>query len=210
MSNCPACHAELETPLACGACSALIDGAGSLDPFAIFGLVRGWTIDQQDLSQRLRRFGRLMHPDYYAAAGDAARELAEDNTAALNEAHELLSDDFRRADWLVRALGGPGESDERQMPQAFLMEVLEWNETLDDARNAAGGGPERTELEGLGQTLDTERAATMERIGAGLTPLPDDGSTALTALRRELNAIRYLDRARRELESLRLDDATAR
>jgi len=110
----------------------------------------------------------------------------------------------------VRALGGPGESDERQMPQAFLMEVLEWNESLDDARNAAAGGPERAALEGLGQTLDTERAATLERIGAGLTPLPDDGSAALTALRRELNAIRYLDRARRELESLRLDDATAR
>lgn len=210
MPDCPACNATLETPLACGVCGALIEVDGEFDPFAVFGLERKWAVDAQDLSKRLLRFGRLVHPDYYAAAGEAARALAERNTASLNEAHELLSNDFRRADWLVRALGGPSESDERQMPQAFLMEVLEWNETLDEARGAAEGSAERAALDGLGETLDSERIDTMQRIGDLLTPLPDAGSAHLTDLRRELNAVRYLDRALRELKALRLQNAGSR
>lgn len=210
MPGCPACPATLETPLACGACGALIEVDGELDPFAVFGLERGWAVDAQDLSKRLLRFGRLVHPDYYAAAGEAARALAERNTASLNEAHDLLSNDFRRADWLVRALGGPTESDERQMPQAFLMEVLEWNETLDEARDAAPGSAELAALDELGTTLDEERGEALDRIGALLTPLPERGAKALSALRRELNAVRYLDRALRELKSLRLQQAGSR
>lgn len=207
MSDCPACHTSLETPLACGACGALIEVEGALDPFVIFGLERGWQVDRAALSKRLLRFGRMVHPDYYAAAGQAARALAERNTAALNEAHGLLDNDFQRADWLVRALGGPSESDERQMPQAFLMEVLEWNETLDDARGAALDSAEHAALEDLGETLESERIDAMERIGNLLTPLPESGSTKLADARRELNAVRYLDRARRELKALRLSNA---
>ncbi|MCA8981995.1 MAG: hypothetical protein H6831_09480 [Planctomycetes bacterium] len=210
MPECPACHAPLETPLACGACGALIEVEGESDPFALFGLARGWELDAGELKKRLLRFGRMMHPDFYAAAGDAARELAERNTAALNEAHDVLANDFRRADWLVRALGGPTESDERQMPQAFLMDVLDWNETLDDARGAAPGSAEIRALDELGETLSSERGEAFVRIGALLTPLPDPGSDALGRLRRELNAVRYLDRALRELKSLRLQHASTR
>jgi len=210
MPDCPACQAPQETPLACGACGALIEVDGEQDPFATFGLERAWSVDADDLSKRLLRFGRLVHPDYYAAAGEAARALAERNTASLNEAHELLENDFRRADWLVRALGGPTESDERQMPQAFLMEVLEWNETLDEARGAAAGTAEHDALAELGTTLDDERADAMQRIGNLLTPLPDAGAGTLAELRRELNAVRYLDRALRELKALRLQNAGSR
>lgn len=210
MPICPACNAELETPLACGACGALIEQEGDADPFATFGLARGWQVDQADLQKRLRRFSRLVHPDFYAAAGDAARELAERASALLNEAHDVLSDDFRRADWLVRAQGGPSESDERQMPQAFLMEVLEWNETLDAARDSEPGSDARAALERLGPTLQSERADAMERVGGLLTPLPAAGADDLASLRRELNAVRYLDRALREWKALRLADAGAR
>lgn len=208
--DCPACQTQLETPLACGACGALIEQEGDVDPFATFGFERAWQVDQDELKRRLRLFSRLVHPDYYAAAGDAARELAEVGSARLNEAHEILSDDFRRADWLVRALGGPSESDERQMPQAFLMEVLEWNETLDEAKASEAGSPERAALDGLGTTLEGERDEAMERIGALLTPLPAEGGDELATARRELNAVRYLDRARRELKALRLADAGTR
>lgn len=210
MSHCPACRADLETPLACGACGALIEPEGDVDPFAIFGFERAWLVDPSEQQRRLHVFSRLVHPDFYAAASAEARELAEVCSARLNESHEVLVDDFRRADWLVRALGGPTESDERQMPQAFLMEVLEWNETLDEARSAASGSAELTALDELGRTLESERSAAMERIGALLTPLPERGADELGTLRRELNAVRYLDRARRELKSLRLQHAGSR
>ena len=96
------------------------------------------------------------------------------------------------------------------MPQAFLMEVLEWSETLEEARTAEAGSPEREAAFNLKSNLDEERAARIDTITGLLNPLPEHASEALTTARRELNAVRYLDRALRELESLRLAEAEAR
>jgi len=137
----------------------------------------------------------------------ALRALAERNTAELNVAEGLLSDDASRADLLVKWLGGPDELAERQMPQAFLLEVLEWNEALDEARTAPPGSPARAALDELEQRLSAERRLALERIAQRLAPLPAPGAAALTDVRRELNAVRYLERTLSTLSKLRLEQA---
>ena len=178
-----------------------------MGPFAALGLEEGYAIDRAALKKRLLSLSRLTHPDYFAAASDEDKEKAEVASAQLNEAYRLLGDDFSRADHLVRHLGGPSESDERQMPQAFLMEVLEWNETLEEGREAAADSPERARLESLASELESQREDTMSQVAAGLTPLPEAGSPPLTELRRHLNAVRYIDRALREIRELHLSGA---
>ena len=54
------------------------------------------------------------------------------------------------------------------------------------------------------------RETTMKAVALGLTPLPARDSAGLTELRRHLNAVRYLDRALRELRALRLEEVDAR
>ena len=78
------------------------------------------------------------------------------------------------------------------MPKAFLLEVLEWNEALEEAREAPAGSPPRARLEALTGELERARGEALERLGALLTPLPPDGAPQLTEARRELNALRYL------------------
>jgi hypothetical protein len=96
------------------------------------------------------------------------------------------------------------------MPQAFLLEVLEWNEILEEARaRPAASGPD-PRLAGLGETLAARRADALRAVAARLEPLPARGAPGLRDVRRELNAVRYLDRALGELESLRLARAEAR
>ena len=206
MTQCTSCDAALSSALVCESCGALQDAAGA-DAWSVFALEPAYEIDAEALKQRLLALQRRMHPDFFGGAAAAERERAELNTAELNAAHRTLSDDVRRAHELLRYLGGPDEQEERQMPQAFLMEVLEWNETLDEARDAAPGSPERAALDPLERQLRAERAAALERIAALLTPLPPRRSDALTHARRELNAIRYLDRALHTLGELRLDAA---
>jgi hypothetical protein len=75
------------------------------------------------------------------------------------------------------------------MPQAFLMEVMEWNETLEEA--AAGS----EELARLGEELSDQQRLLAEAIAAALTPLPERGAPALDGVRQNLNARRYVDRA---------------
>ena len=56
----------------------------------------------------------------------------------------------------------------------------------------------------------TNFTAGLDRIANLLDPLPERGSPRLAAARSELNALRYLDRALREIESLRLARAERR
>ena len=209
MSSCPHCGAEIETPLGCGACQVPLEVTTPLDPFSLLGLEASFTIDAGDLRARHLKISRWIHPDYFAASPEL-RALAESNTGRLNGALEALEEPLCRADHLVESLGGPSDSEVKDMPQAFLMEVLEWSEALEAAHSSEAGSPEREAAFSLKSDLDTQRTLRLDAITALLEPLPDPESEALSNARRELNAVRYLDRALRQLESLRLADAEAR
>ncbi len=186
---------------------AAAEFARAASPFEVFGLETAYALDKEALRRRLLRFSRLVHPDFFATQGDEARRLAEQLSAALNRAHEILANDASRADWIVRHLGGPDESSERAMPQAFLMEVLEWNEALEAARAAPVGSPERATIERLAGELESRRRALFEGIARQLAPLPAEKSAPLAALRKELNAARYLDKTLAEIAALRVTQA---
>lgn len=209
MTSCPHCGAELETPLGCGACQVPLEVTSGLDPFSLLGLAPSFCLEVEDLRSRHLKVSRWIHPDFFAASPEL-RALAETNTGHLNGALEALEEPLRRADHLVGSLGGPSDAEVKDMPQVFLMEVLEWNETLEEARTAEAGSPKREAAFKLKPGLDEERAMRLDAITQLLDPLPDPESEALSTARRELNAVRYLDRALRELESLRLADAEAR
>jgi molecular chaperone HscB len=160
------------------------------------------------LRKRLLSLSRQLHPDFYGNADALVRDRAQRNTAELNAAFEILDDDFHRADWLVKSLGGPTEKDERQMPAAFLAEVLEWNETIEEARHAEPNSPEREALDELEGELRGEREDVMTEIEAKLDPLPEMHAPLLAEVRRNLNAIRYIDRSLREITEIRLAQAS--
>ncbi len=201
--SCSSCGTKLTTPLACEACGVLLDAPDGLTPFAALGLEPSFDLDAKVLRKTLLRLSRATHPDFYSNAEDDVRARAERNSAELNAAHELLADAYRRADWLVASLDGPSQTEERQMPQAFLMEVMEWNEAIEEARS--GGSVES--LSTLESELRGARNASMKSVQEALTPLPPRGSDDLVEARRSLNAVRYLDRALHEIAELRLAHA---
>ena len=203
---CPSCGAERETPLCCASCGALFEVSSAADPYELLGLPRAYAIDAKQLKRRLLQLTRRMHPDFFGTAAADQKALAERNTAILNESHEELADDLRRADGLVRRLGGPDENTERQMPQEFLMEVLEWNEALDDERSSDAPSPALDDLEAA---LTARRTATLGEVSALLDPLPESGSPLLIEVRRHLNGLRYLQKTLAEIRALRLDQASS-
>jgi molecular chaperone HscB len=201
---CPACGAVLRTPLLCEGCGTLLEARRPPTPFEALGLEPAYALDLTAVRKRLLALSRALHPDVHARAGEGTRRLAEDNTAALNAAFQVLADDARRADWLVRSRGGPREEEERSMPRLFLEDVLEWNEAIDEARSAEPDSSARRALAPLAERLRSERARGLAAIAAALTPLPASGSPVLRGVRQQLNALRYLDRALREIDELAL------
>ena len=94
------------------------------------------------------------------------------------------------------------------MPAAFLAEVLEWNETIEEARDAEPDSAERAALEELENELRSQREEVMAAIESKLDPLPDAHAPILTEVRLHLNAIRYVDRSLREIAEIRLAEAS--
>jgi molecular chaperone HscB len=187
----------------CEACGELLEPRTAPSPFAIFGLEPAFELDPAVLQKRHLALARRLHPDFHGSADVETRRLAEDSSAALNQAHATLQDEARRADWLVRHLGGPREEDERGMPATFLQEVLEWNEAIAEAR-AAGSG---TTLAGLRATLEAERARARAALRTELVPLASEAAH-LRRARQLLNSLRYLERALREIGELALAHRT--
>lgn len=207
MDSCPQtcleCEAELWSSLACEGCGALLEVSDKGTPFVVFGIERRWDIDVKELRRRLLRLQRLVHPDHAGAT-----EQAQEAAATLNHAYEVLADPSLRANLLLRLLGGPDEAAERQMPQEFLMEVLEWNETLDEIEQEEP--PSRQEpLIALQDKLLKRREDLLTEVGTSLTPLPEPKAETLAPLRRRLNAARYLARTLWRVRELRLAEDSA-
>jgi molecular chaperone HscB len=198
MDRCTGCGQALACPLVCEGCGALQAGRGALDPFTVFGIEPRFGIDLDALRKRLLKLSRRLHPDFFGSDPEA-RALAERNSAELNDAYARLSNDYARADQLVSTRGGPGSDAERQMPQAFLMEVMEWNEALEQAREAPGEAAS-ARVDALAEELNEARGQAMGRAGA----LLDEGGDP-AEVRRQLNAVRYVDRALEQIEELRLE-----
>ena len=201
---CPSCGARPRTPLLCEACGELLEPRTPPSPYEALGLEPVFALDLAAARKRLLVLSRALHPDFHGTADADTRRLAEDNTAALNAAFHVLADDLRRADWFVRMLGGPREDEERSMPGSFLQEVLEWNETIEGARNAAPDSPVRAALASLATELQRARTEGVRRVTYLLTPPPAHGAAVLRKVRQELNALRYVERALREIGELQL------
>lgn len=75
---------------------------------------------------------RKFHPDKFAAADDRERRYAMQVAAFVNEAYETLSVPLKRAEYRLQLQGvDTGAETDARMDPMFLMEQMEWRETLE-------------------------------------------------------------------------------
>ncbi|MGI9024666.1 MAG: Fe-S protein assembly co-chaperone HscB, partial [Burkholderiaceae bacterium] len=127
--------------------------------FALFGLPERYALDSAALDRAYRELQSRVHPDRFAASGAAEQRVALQWATQANEAYRVLRDPLNRAIYLCDLKGhDPARENNTNMPQEFLVEQLEWRESLDDAR----ASDERDAL----AALDRELASTRERLSA--------------------------------------------
>jgi molecular chaperone HscB len=110
------------------------------DHFALFGLPERFEVDRADLEQRFLQKSRELHPDRHATGTSEQRLDAVRRTTDLNEAYQILKDDFRRTVYLLRRRGletSENESQDQRMTvdSDLLMQVLELREALAEAQS---------------------------------------------------------------------------
>jgi molecular chaperone HscB len=99
--------------------------------FLFYGLEEVFDIDKAVLKNCYLDKSKLYHPDYY---GDdpQAQNIAVASSSFNNIAYKTLSNDIRRAQYLVELKLSHGD-DNIKLPQEFLMDMMDLNELIDEA-----------------------------------------------------------------------------
>ena len=135
--------------------------------FDLFGLHQQFALDRTRLDETWKALQREAHPDRFAAEGAAAQRVAMQWSVRINEAYQRLKDPLRRAAYLCELRGEPVNAESNTaMPPAFLMQQMEWRETLEDT-------DELSALESLADEVAAERKRMQTALGQCLDVQPD-------------------------------------
>ncbi len=106
-----------------------------MNHFALFNLPTTFALDQKVLSALFRDLQSETHPDRFVTANDAEKRAAIEKATEVNDAYQTLRDPVRRAMYLLwlKNVNGMDEKD-TSMPHAFLVEQIEWRESIADAK----------------------------------------------------------------------------
>ncbi len=92
-------------------------------------------IDTAALEQTYRRLAARFHPDRHAAASAFEQKQAMMMASAVNEAYRILKNPIDRAAYLLEQHNIHADAPEHtSFPPEFLMQQMEWRETLEEAR----------------------------------------------------------------------------
>ena len=142
-----------------------------VDPFATLGVPRRFGIDLKDAEKKHLELSKALHPDRYAGASAAERRLALSKAVEVNEAWRTVRDPIKRAEAILNLEGLGNEIGETREPKpsgAFLMEVLEAREALDEAKASKDGARVHEVVVQAKKQLDEAQASLAKAIDASL------------------------------------------
>lgn len=157
------------------------------DPFAVLGLPRRFDLDIGAIESAFLSRLSGVHPDL---AGEGASFEAAD----LMDAKATIENPERRATMLLELLGGPSASDDKSLPDGYLMEMMELRGEIEEQLGSDSDA--RTRWQSF---ADERRAEHIKRVSELFSPssVDDDG---LRLIRTELNAWRYTERLIEQLD----------
>ncbi|MEI8171577.1 MAG: Fe-S protein assembly co-chaperone HscB [Rhodoferax sp.] len=127
--------------------------------FELFGIPSQFAQDRAAIDARWKDLQREAHPDKFAAQGAAAQRIAMQWSVRINEAYQRLKDPLKRAAYLCELNGAPVNAENNTaMPAVFLMQQMEWRESLDEAQTS-------DDLEAIGAQVAQARKETMQKCG---------------------------------------------
>ncbi len=162
------------------------------DPFEILGIQPTFRLDENQLQRAWLRKSATLHPDRAEDPTTAAVQIA-----ILNDAKRRLEDPESRARILLAAIKCDSPTDDKVLPENFLIDILEIRQTLDDAIDSN----DAAEIHRLRDWAHLQRTEHIQRIADLFdqhhrTPDP----SLLHDIQAQLNAWRYIERMLEQIE----------
>jgi molecular chaperone HscB len=196
----PSCAAPLDLPYLCGDCGTLFRAPPDLSHFERFGLTPKIDLNAETLETLYVALSRKLHPDRMVGKKPSVQTRALVLSSELNKSYLILKDERQRAEHLLTLLGGKTSEEDKRTPQPLLLEMMDYHETIEEAR-------ERGDAARLNEMLDMAlkgQADCLSRVHRGLAAATPD----LDGLREQLNVAKYWHTLRGMVETA-LASATA-
>ncbi len=164
--------------------------SGFDDYFALFQLKPQFKIDRQALESAYLTVQQKVHPDMHAQASDSDKRVSMQLSALANSAYRTLMNPIQRGLYMCSRNGvDPQLETNTAMPAQFLMQQMEWRETLDDVRD------QPAELDQLYKEVEITRANLLKEVELAIDEANDFDLAA-----KQLRALLFIDKFSAELE----------
>jgi molecular chaperone HscB len=158
--------------------------------FELFGLPAQFAQDAAAIDARWKELQREAHPDRFAAQGGAAQRLALQWSVRINEAYRRLKEPLQRAAYLCELRGAPINAENNTaMPTKFLIEQMEWRESLEEAQD-----------EGALDVLQDQLRESRQEVLQDIERLLDRDADAAGAAQ-QVRALMFIERFGRDVEA---------
>jgi molecular chaperone HscB len=170
-----------------------------MDHFERLGLPRRFSLDAAEIERQYLARSRAAHPDFFQAGGTSEQRASLELSAALNEAYATLRDPFRRAEHLLQIEGGPTAAEMKEMPAAFLEEMLELRMEIEEIKQE----PESPAFAAMEKQLAQRRDGLLGDAESRFAKLADGSvrQPLLREIRQLLNATKYVQGLIRDLHA---------
>ncbi len=100
--------------------------------FELFNLPVTIKVDKTILSKKFIELQKQFHPDFFTQANEDEQANALEKSSTLNKALKTLKNEDETLKYILIEKGFLQEDEKFQLPQTFLMEVMELNEDLNE------------------------------------------------------------------------------
>ncbi len=165
--------------------------------FEFYELPMSFQVDTGAVKRKFYALSKQYHPDFYTLENDTRQAEVLELSTLNNAAYKVLSDFDKRMHYILELKGLLNEEDKAQLPQSFLMEMMEINEQLMELEFDF----ESSVYTKLLADLDTLEASMLEAVSAVLSGWEDGKSDdgELSAVKEYYYKKRYLLRIRENL-----------
>lgn len=150
-----------------------------MDYFEFYGMPVSFNPDPAAIKQQFYKLSKQYHPDFYINETEEKQAEVLELSTLNNKAYQVLSDPQKRLHYILELKGQLVEGENYVLPQSFLMEMMEVNETLMDLQF----DPDPDRLVSLKEEISSIERGIADEISAMTTSFDaQDLATQQTAL----------------------------
>jgi len=190
--TCWNCGKVVNATVFCPQCERIQPCDMSKNPFEVLGVAPSITVDHDLLTATFFELSRLTHPDFFGAASSLEQTYSLEQSAQINDAYRRLSSFHGRVTAYLDSHDLTGALEAWKPPPALLMQVLEWNEEIDELDGKS--------IEGREKSLTRLRAEVSKVHEETIKAVSEYSEAADQRLLDMVGRIQYIARLKERLE----------